>query len=327
MLPAGYRSVASGGNIYDRHLVAGLPERGWQACPHETDPATVADAMPAPLAPGSLVLLDSLVGSWAAPQLLAGDLDVVPLVHMLFGTPGEHELLAGAAVVITTSEWTRQALIREHGLDPRRIHPATPGVDVAPRSPGTESGGELLCVAALVPGKGHDVLLAALARLTDLDWRCRLVGSLDHDPAHVDVLRKQAADAGIAERVRMLGVADQAALAAAYAHADLLVLPSRAETYAMVVTEALARGLPVVASAVGGVPEAVGEVAATSVQTRPGMLVRPDDAEALARALRRWLEDEPLRRWLRRAAAARIPSLSRWPQTVARVSHALEAAR
>ncbi len=97
-----------------------------------------------------------------------------------------------------------------------------------------------------------------------------------------------------------------------YAAADLLVLASRAETYGMVVTEALARGLPVVAAEVGGVPEALGHGANG---TRPGLLVPPGDPAALGAALRSWLGDADLRSRLRRAARERRESLAGWPVT------------
>jgi glycosyltransferase involved in cell wall biosynthesis len=110
-------------------------------------------------------------------------------------------------------------------------------------------------------------------------------------------------------------------LDACYVAADVLVLPSRAETYGLVVTEALARGLPVVAANVGGVPEALG---ADDRGRRPGLLVPPDDAVALAEALRSWLLDPGLRSRLRRVAAARRPTLRRWTATAEDLSRVLE---
>jgi glycosyltransferase involved in cell wall biosynthesis len=121
-------------------------------------------------------------------------------------------------------------------------------------------------------------------------------------------------------RVRFSGPQSEADLARSYGAADVLVLPSRAETYAMVVTEALARGLPVIAAEVGGVPEALGYGAGG---IRPGLLVPPDDPAALRDALRAWLEDADLRRRLRRAARERRTSLSRWSTTTSVVADVL----
>jgi glycosyltransferase involved in cell wall biosynthesis len=98
------------------------------------------------------------------------------------------------------------------------------------------------------------------------------------------------------------------------------VLASHVETYGMVVTEGLARGLPVIASAVGGLPEALG---CTADGHRPGLLVPPGHPRALAAALRVWLSDGDLRRDLRRVAAERRRTLSRWTTTTERISQVL----
>jgi glycosyltransferase involved in cell wall biosynthesis len=103
----------------------------------------------------------------------------------------------------------------------------------------------------------------------------------------------------------------------------LLVLASHAETYGMVVSEALARGLPVVATEVGGVTEALGEA---EDGTRPGLLVPPGDPAALGGALRAWLGDAELRAHLRRAARQRRTSLRRWPTTTSVLADVLTGA-
>ena len=105
--------------------------------------------------------------------------------------------------------------------------------------------------------------------------------------------------------MRFAGPRTGADLERSYAAADLLVLASRAETYGMVVTEALARGLPVVAAEVGGLTEALGHGADG---IRPGLLVPPDDPAALGAALRAWLGDAELRERSapRRPRAARV---------------------
>ena len=157
------------------------------------------------------------------------------------------------------------------------------------------------------------MLLDGLATATDLPWRCACVGSLDRDPAFADARAPPGSASGLARPGALRrGRAPAAELDRAYAAADLLVLASHAETYGMVVTEALARGLPVLATDVGGVPEALGH---GEDGTRPGLLVPPGDPAALGAALRRWLGDAGLRERLRRAARERRASLRGWPAT------------
>jgi glycosyltransferase involved in cell wall biosynthesis len=159
------------------------------------------------------------------------------------------------------------------------------------------------------------MLLDALAAVDDLPWSCTCVGALDRAPEFTADLQRRAG------RVRFAGPRAGTALDAAYAAADLLVLPSRAETYGMVVTEALARGIPVLATAVGGVPEALG---AAPDGTRPGVLVPPADPATLAAEVRHWLTDAGWRERLRAAARSRRDHLPGWDDTVRRVSAVLD---
>jgi glycosyltransferase involved in cell wall biosynthesis len=232
-------------------------------------------------------------------------------------------VLGAAAAVVTTSAWTRQMLIETYALPGDRVHVAEPGVDSAALAPGTEDAGALLCVAAVTPGKGHDVLLDALAAIAGLPWHCRCVGSLDRDPAFADGVRRATRIKGLGDRVRFPGARTGGELDRAYAGADLLVLASHAETYGMVVTEALARGVPVLASEVGGVTEALGHA---EDGTRPGLLVAPGDSAALGAALRTWLGDAGLRARLRRAARERRASLRAWPATASVLAGILQGA-
>jgi len=329
----------TGGNAYDRRVCDGLTEAGWSVRVHAVPGswprpgaasyAALASAVEQ-IPDGAVVLLDGLVASTApgvlVPQALR--LRLVPLVHMPLGHGAgddrdrseEGAVLAAAASVVTTSRWARRTLLELYGLPPGRVHVAEPGVDAADLAPGTETAGSLLSVAAVIPGKGHDVLLDALVTLRGLRWSCRCVGSVDRDPAFAEVLRRRAQDGGLAGRVRFPGPQTGADLARSYVAADLLVLASRAETYGMVVTEALARGVPVVATEVGGVPEALGHGADG---VRPGLLVPPGDPAALGGALRAWLGDAVLRRRLRRAARQRRESLTRWSATTSVVEGVL----
>ena len=197
---------------------------------------------------------------------------------------------------------------------------AEPGTDPAPRATGTDGSSALLCVAAVTPVKGHDVLVDALAAVADQAWICVCAGPLDRAPEHVAEVRRRIAQAGLADRVRLVGPLDPTARDAAYAGADLAVLASRTETYGMAAAEALARGLPLVATTGGGLPDTVGRA---PDGTRPGLLVPPDDPAALAAALRRWFDEQALRARLRTAATARAATLPRWTSTAEAVAAAL----
>jgi glycosyltransferase involved in cell wall biosynthesis len=278
---------------------------------------------------GMPVLVDGLLGS-AAPRALAAAADrgpVTVVVHLPLGVGGgpdvaaaERAALLAASAVVATSPWTRHYLLERYGLDPHRVTVATPGAAPGPIATGTPTGTSLVCVGTPTPHKGHDVLAAALAAIADLDWRCTLVGDLHRDPGFVADLRAVLARDGLAGRVHLTGALPPAGVAAAYDAADLLVLPSRVETYGMVLTEALARGVPVVATRTGGVADTVGRALDGRV---PGLLVPPSDPEALAAALRRWCTDGPLRAGLRRAAVSRRATLVRWEVTTAAVAAVL----
>lgn len=333
---------ASGGNTYDRRLCDTLRASGWSLLAHEVDggwpwdPEHGRAGLAAALAgvpDGQVVLVDGLLAS-RLPQVVvpeAARVRMVLLVHLPVGVDdvaarwSERRVVAAATSVVTTSAWTRDWLVGEYGLAPHRVAVARPGVDAAARSPGSGDGASLLVVGNLSPVKGHDQLLAALADLRDLGWRCRWIGSTTVAPSFVSRLRDAAAGLGIDDRLELTGTLTGARLDAAYADGDLLVLPSRRETYAMVVTEALARGLPVVATAVGGVAEAL-DGAAPADAARAGVLVEPDDPAALADALRSWLTDPGLRSRLRAAAESRRARLGGWPETAARVGAVLREA-
>ncbi len=295
----------SGGNTYDRRVADGLADLGWTV--HMRDLAAL-ERIP----DGAVVLLDGLIAS-PAPDVLvphAQRLRQVVLLHMPIGDARERAVLEAAAAVVTTSAWTRRRLGELYGLPADRVHVAEPGVDAADLTRGSAAGDSLLCVAAVTPGKGHDVLLGALATATDLPWRCTCVGSLDRDPEWADRMR----DHELGDRVQFAGARTGTELDRAYAAADLLVLASHAETYGMVVTEALARGVPVVATDVGGVAEALGE---------GGLLVPPRDPAALGAALRAWLGDADLRGRLRGAARERRAALRPWAATAVDVAGVL----
>jgi glycosyltransferase involved in cell wall biosynthesis len=347
VVPAGIDDPAqpSGGNAYDRRVCRGLTSIGWSVHEHGVPgcwprPDAVACAALTAVVQGipddAVVLLDGLVASTAPGVLVpeASRLRLVVLVHMPLGDrpavggaedarARERAVLSVAAAVVTSSAWARRRLLELYALPADRVRVAEPAVDAADLATGTAAGGALLCVAAVIFDKGHDVLLDALAMTTDLPWRCMCVGSLEREPAFVEGLRRRCVEAGLEDRVCFAGPRTGADLDRSYAAADLMVLASRAETYGMVVTEALARGVPVVAAGVGGLTEALGHGAGA---IRPGLLVPPDDPGALGAALRAWLGDAELRSRLRRAARERRELLSGWSTTTSVLAGVLDGA-
>ncbi|MBB5953597.1 glycosyltransferase involved in cell wall biosynthesis [Saccharothrix tamanrassetensis] len=319
----------SGGNVYDRRVSQGL------------DVVAVAGSWPRP-APearallhrvlagfedGAVVLIDGLVAC-GVPDVVVphtGRLRIAVLVHLPLADEtgvdpavaaeldvAERACLRAVDAVVATSPEAAKRLTRHHGL--KHVHVVAPGTDPAPPAPGTDGMSGLLCVASVTPRKGHDVLVEALARVADVPWHCVCVGPVPPS-AHVTRLRELIARHGLGDRVRLVGPLNGEPLERAYAAADLFVLPSRAETYGMVVTEALARGIPVVASAV---PDALGD---------GGLLLPPGDVDALSDALRQWFHSEDRRRRLRDAAARRRPELSTWDETVRGLDRVLASLR
>jgi glycosyltransferase involved in cell wall biosynthesis len=350
IVPAGIDDPdrVSGGNVYDQFVREGLAAAGWAVATVEAADAASAALALRRLPEGATVLIDGLVAGWA-PTVVAEAAQrngVVVLAHMVAAafpdaTPAaidaERRALTAAHRVVVTSAWTASELERRGLVDAARVTVAAPGValplPVHPSpvhaepgvsraqvtdEPGEGAGqdGRLLCVGVVAPHKGQDVLLAALARLPRQDWTCAIVGSTRSAPGYAATVRREADRFG--GRVRLTGVLGRAALAAEYDRGGLLVAPSRVESAGMAIAEARARGIPVVAAAVGGIPDTVAGGGA--------MLVPPDDPDALAGALNAWMTDPALRDRLRREAGAARTAMPTWTQTTRVVAQALEAA-
>ncbi|MBL8861141.1 MAG: glycosyltransferase [Planctomycetes bacterium] len=186
-----------------------------------------------------------------------------------------------ARFVVAVSEWGRAQLLRLGSPGSgQKIHVVRCGLDRAfleasPVAPPT--GPRLVCVARLSIEKGVDLLVEALALLAGegVEFELVLVGDGDLRPQ----IEAAVASTGLARRVRLDGWGDAARVRAAIEQAAVLVVPSRAEGLPVVIMEALALRRPVVATAVGGIPELV-------MDGVSGWLVPPGSARALAEALR-----------------------------------------
>lgn len=338
VLPGGVDdfTAPSGGNAYDRRICLDLPGFGWQVHKRPVDgswprPGAAARAELARVLrefpDDTAVLIDGIVAC-GVPEIVvpeASRLRLAVLVHLPLGDEmglepavaaeldaKERDVLRAAPAVIATSDWAVRRLVSHHGLAPERVHVAAPGADIAPLASGTDGVSRLLCVASVTPRKGQHRLVEALAAAADLPWSCVCVGGLVQDPEYVSHLRGLIRDHGLQDRIELAGPQSGAVLDATYAAADLMVLTSYAETYGMAVTEALARGIPVLATDVGGLPEAVGRAPDGGV---PGILVPPENPTALANELRGWFGEADVRRRLKAAARGRRASLDGWATT------------
>jgi glycosyltransferase involved in cell wall biosynthesis len=180
-----------------------------------------------------------------------------------------------------------------------------PGTDDATRSPasGRETC-EILSVGALIPRKGHDILLRALARLFDLDWHLTIVGATGRDPVHATGLQALAEELGIARQVHFAGAISGADLEPLWQAADLFALASLFEGYGMATAEALKRGLPVAVTAVGAVP--------TLVSPEAGTISPPHDRDQLSKSLRRLIFGRELRGYMAEIAWQAGQTLPSW---------------
>lgn len=322
---------ATGGYGYLRRLADGLCRRGETVTVHElpgrfpvADEATrrAAEAAIGRIPDDSVALADGLALPAVAHALWTERhrLRLVALIHhplhLETGLAPEQaagmERLERAALpqfrrILANSNATARDVMAL-GVPADRIGVVPPGTD--PVAPSSGGGGVpvMLCVATLTPRKGHLTLIDALSALTDLPWRLVLAGSDTRDPDHAARIRAAVADRGLAGRIEIAGEVPAERLDALWDGADLFVLPSLHEGYGMAAAEALARGLPVVTTRAGALPEVVPAAA--------GALVPPGDARELAAALRPLLAD-PARRAATAAAALvagrRLPA---WDVTI-----------
>jgi glycosyltransferase involved in cell wall biosynthesis len=337
-------ATPTGGYAYDRRMVAELVGLGW-----DVEVADIGNEFPRPSAyalgaararlmavrTGTPIVVDGL--AFGVLPELATDLHVdhplIALVHhplaLEAGIPAaeaqsfrrqERAALAFADSVIVTSPSTGRLLASDYGVEPDDITIARPGSEPKTLAHGSADGSvALLAVGSLVRRKGYDVLVTALAEVRDLPWRLTIAGDRTRSPATTAALEADILRLGLGERIAVPGAVSDERLASLHADADLFVLPSRFEGYGMAFAEAIAHGLPVVGTTAGAIPDTVPEGA--------GILVPPDDAAALAQALRRLIGDDGERKTFAAAAHAAAARLPTWRQSAEAFARAIEAVR
>jgi len=336
-------ATPTGGYAYDRRMIAELESLGWQI-----DVIDLGDGFPWPnnehkraavvrlsrVPAGRIIVIDGLalgVLPDAARQLRSRNPLVALVHHPLAMETGlsaqqadamrasEREALAAVNSVVVTSAATAQQLVHDYAVAADRITVVRPGNDPVPMAQGSDDGiVRLLCVGAVVPRKGFDVLIAALATLADLPWHLTIAGDRRRSPKTAAQLDADIARHKLSDRVAVLGAVSAERLAELYAGADLFTLASRFEGYGMAYAEAIAHGLPVVGTTAGAIP--------ATVAAGAGVLVAPDDPAAFAQAMRRLIDDPDERRRMVAAARAAALALPSWQDSARLFAQALEAA-
>jgi glycosyltransferase involved in cell wall biosynthesis len=335
-------ATPTGGYAYDARMIAELAKLGWHAevidlggeFPRPSPACrAAARARLASVPHGECIVIDGLALGVLAEEAagLRATHKLMALVHHPLALEtglsaveaealraSERAALAEMQHVIVTSPATARYLAADYAVAADRITVALPGVDPVQPSRGSRDGTvALLAVGAVVPRKGYDVLIAALAQMPDLPWRLTVVGDRSRAPATAARLAADIAAAKLDGRVTFTGAVSAEQLTDHYAAADLFVLPSRHEGYGMAFAEAIAHGVPVVGTRAGAIPDTVPE--------GTGILVPPDDVATLTAALRTLIGEPRARDSLALAAREAAAQLPTWPASARKFAQALEA--
>jgi glycosyltransferase involved in cell wall biosynthesis len=332
-------ATPTGGYAYDRRIIAELSALAWRievvdlgdGFPYPTADTRAAACARLAALPRHPVVIDGLAfGALpeAAAALRASHRLVALVHHPLALESGlsaadaaslrasERSALVCARHVIATSATVARLLVADYGVASGRLSVVEPGTDRVSAPPRNREGVvKLLAVGSVIPRKGYDVLVAALARLRHLPWRLVIAGDCGRSPQTSRGLRAEIARLGLTDRISLLGAVASEQMSPLYASADLFVLPSRFEGYGMAYAEAIAHGVPVIGTTAGAIPQ--------TVSADAGVLVAPDDVEALAAELQRLIASPDQRERL--AAGARAVTFPSWSEQAARFARVLES--
>lgn len=331
----------TGGFVYNKRIITGLREQGTGVELHELserfpqpdaqDRIEAAERL-ARMPDGAMVIIDGLAFGVLANEMAphAERLHLVELCHhpLCLETgmsevqarrffEAEKSALSHAKAVLTTSHATNRDL-KPFGIAAETpVTAILPGVDRGDLATGSQGRGiELVCVASLTARKGHRHLLEALADLKKREWHLTCAGGAQHEPNTARAIAEQIGGLGLEGRVTLAGELSGSALDDVYAGGHVFVLPSLHEGYGMVLTEALARGLPIVSTTAGAIPDVVPKDA--------GLLVPPGDTSALRAALVQLIDNPEERHRLAEGARRAREGLRPWADAVSEFDAALQ---
>jgi glycosyltransferase involved in cell wall biosynthesis len=334
-------ATPTGGYRYDRRIIEELRRLGWHV-----DVTDIGDGFPFPssgqraialallssVPTACPIVLDGLAfGALPEAGALRSRRPLIALVHQPLALDtaldhaqastfleSERAALAAAARVVVTSEATARIVITDYSVSADRVTIVRPGNDPAAPALGSRDGiVRLLSVGSVVPIKGYDLLIAALATLTDMPWHLTIAGDRTRDPAAASQLDANINAYGLCDRVAMLGAVSPERIEELYLASDIFVLASRFEGYGMALAEAITHGLPVVSTMAGAIPD--------TVPVGTGLLVPPEDANALARALRCLIGDPHERQRLAMNARSIANGFPTWQDSARLFAGAIEA--
>ena len=342
----GSLDTPTGGYAYDKRIITELRVLGWHV-----DVADLGTGFPYPdremreaamakllaVPEGCPIVIDGLAfGAMdVEAALLSSRNPLVALVHhpLAFETgldaeqaatlkDRERAALVHASAVVVTGDTSLEILTREYEVARERITVIVPGTDRRTAQKSSRPADvpvRLLAVGSVIPRKGYDVLVAALGDLKALSWHLTIAGDATRDLDALLRVRAGVEAFALSDRVAMPGAVSDAQLAELYANADVFVLASLFEGYGMVFGEAIAQGLPIVATDVGA--------ARALIPSDAGILVPPGDAAALREALQSVIADGSKRALMAEAAQRAAESLPQWRQSANAFAQVLEACR
>jgi glycosyltransferase involved in cell wall biosynthesis len=289
----------TGGSIYNRRVLEYLAK--WMPVRLHLETPGAADG---------LWLVDSLcLERWAGGTgvLIAHYLEIIdPRQCNSARAAAESTLVRRYRAVVTTSHFAARALGAAGYTG--QVAAIPPGLAPDYRTPAPDRKAAkqvaIVTIASIVPDKGLMAMFDALIELAEPDWTWEVIGDDTLDSAFAAAFRDRVARSPLCDRITLRGALPADELIAIYDRSDLFALPSRFETCSMATMEAMARGLPVAAFQVGGLPDLLPEISRSA-------LVAPGDATGWARLLRRLVEGPDDRRRLgeeNRRASVAFPS-------------------